>query len=343
MSITATRISKRFGTVVALDDVSVDVPDQSLTALLGPSGGGKSTLLRVLAGLERPDAGTVRIAGADVTGVPVRERSIGFVFQHYAAFRHLTVADNVGFALAVRRRPKKEIRARVEELLALVRLDGLAGRYPAQLSGGQRQRMALARALAAEPRVLLLDEPFGALDAAIRAELREWLRRLHEQVPVTTIVVTHDQEEALELADQIVLVHRGRIEQAGSPSDLYHRPASPFVMSFIGASTRLHGAWHRPHDIDLTTEGGARRARRGRRRNAGHGRPGHPADDPHPRGRHRSRTRRAGRRPPSARSRRAPAGQRGPRGPPASAASAPVRRPDDAGPGAGGAPAAARG
>ncbi len=255
MSITATRISKRFGTAVALDDVSVDVPDQSLTALLGPSGGGKSTLLRVLAGLERPDAGTVRIAGADVTGVPVRERSIGFVFQHYAAFRHLTVADNVGFALAVRRRPKKEIRARVEELLALVRLDGLAGRYPAQLSGGQRQRMALARALAAEPRVLLLDEPFGALDAAIRAELREWLRRLHEQVPVTTIVVTHDQEEALELADQIVLVHGGRIEQAGSPSDLYHRPASPFVMSFIGASTRLHGAWHRPHDIDLTTEG----------------------------------------------------------------------------------------
>jgi sulfate transport system ATP-binding protein len=256
MSITATGISKRFGTVVALDDVTVDVPDRSLTALLGPSGGGKSTLLRVLAGLERPDTGTVRIEGADVTRVPVRERGIGFVFQHYAAFRHLTVADNVGFALAVRRRPKKEIRARVEELLALVRLDGLAGRYPSQLSGGQRQRMALARALAAEPRVLLLDEPFGALDAAIRAELREWLRRLHEQIPVTTIVVTHDQEEALELADQIVLVHRGRVEQAGSPSDVYHRPASPFVMTFVGASTRLHGGWHRPHDIDLSTEGG---------------------------------------------------------------------------------------
>src|SRR4051812_37425513 len=270
MSIAATGISKRFGSVVALDDVTLDVPERSLTALLGPSGGGKSTLLRVLAGLERPDAGTVRIAGADVTGVPARERGIGFVFQHYAAFRHLTVADNVGFALAVRRRPKKEIRARVEELLALVRLDGLGGRYPSQLSGGQRQRMALARALAVEPRVLLLDEPFGALDAGIRAELREWLRRLHEQIPVTTIVVTHDQEEALELADQIVLVHSGRVEQAGTPSELYDRPpsrggrgpplpvlrprpATPFVMPFTGASTRLHGAWHRPHDIDLST------------------------------------------------------------------------------------------
>src|SRR3954454_1798437 len=251
MSIAATGISKRFGSVVALDDVTLDVPERSLTALLGPSGGGKSTLLRVLAGLKRPDAGTVRIAGADVTGVPARERGIGFVFQHYAAFRHLTVADNVGFALAVRRRPKKEIRPRVEELLALVRLDGLGGRYPSQLSGGQRQRMALARALAAQPRGLLLDEPFGALDAAIRAELRDWLRALHDQVPVTTIVVTHDQDEALELADQIVVINHGRVEQAGTPTELYDRPATPFVMTFIGASTRLAGSWHRPHDIEL--------------------------------------------------------------------------------------------
>jgi len=251
MSISATGISKRFGDAVALDDVSIGVPDRSLTALLGPSGGGKSTLLRVLAGLERPDTGAVRIAGTDVTGVPARERGIGFVFQHYAAFRHLTVAENVGFALTVRRRPRSEVRVRVEELLALVRLDGLAGRYPSQLSGGQRQRMVLARALAAEPRVLLLDEPFGALDAAIRAELRDWLRRLHEQVPVTTIVVTHDQDEALELADQIVVVNRGRVEQAGTPAELYDRPATPFVMTFLGTSTRLAGAWHRPHEIDL--------------------------------------------------------------------------------------------
>src|SRR6476659_7448223 len=251
MGIEARNVTKRYGEFTALDDVSVAVPDRSLTALLGPSGGGKSTLLRVLAGLDRPDAGAVRIAGADVTGVPARERGIGFVFQHYAAFRHLTVEDNIGFALAVRRRPKKEVKARVEELLALVRLDGLAGRYPAQLSGGQRQRMVLARALAAEPRVLLLDEPFGALDAAIRAELREWLRRLHAQVPVTTIVVTHDQDEALELADQIVLLNRGRVEQAGTPGELYDRPATPFVMTFLGTSTRLAGAWHRPHEIDL--------------------------------------------------------------------------------------------
>jgi sulfate transport system ATP-binding protein len=249
--ITATGVTKSFGRFTVLDDVSIDVPDRSLTALLGPSGGGKSTLLRILAGLEAPDAGSVRIAGADVTRVPPRDRGIGFVFQHYAVFRHMTVADNIAFGLRVRRRPKAEVRARVEELIALVRLDGLAGRYPSQLSGGQRQRMVLARALAVEPRVLLLDEPFGALDAAIRAELRDWLRRLHERIEVTTIFVTHDQEEALELADQIVLVNGGRVEQAGSPTDLYDRPASPFVMSFLGASTRLQGAWHRPHDIDL--------------------------------------------------------------------------------------------
>jgi sulfate transport system ATP-binding protein len=253
MSITASGVSKRFGGFQALHDVSIEVPGSSLTALLGPSGGGKSTLLRILAGLEVPDRGTVSIAGEDVTRVPPRQRGIGFVFQHYAPFKHMTVADNIGFALTVRRRPKAAVRTRVDELIQLVHLDGLASRYPAQLSGGQRQRMVLARALAAEPRVLLLDEPFGALDAGIRAELREWLRRLHEQIPVTTIVVTHDQEEALELADQIVLVHAGRVEQAGTPSDLYERPASPFVMSFLGASTRLHGAWHRPHDIDLRT------------------------------------------------------------------------------------------
>ena len=253
MSITATGVSKRFGSFQALEDVSIEVPGSSLTALLGPSGGGKSTLLRILAGLETPDRGTVSIAGDDVTRTRPRERGIGFVFQHYAAFKHMTVAENIGFGLTIRHQPKAAVRARVDELLQLVHLEGLAARYPAQLSGGQRQRMVLARALAVEPRVLLLDEPFGALDAAIRAELREWLRRLHEKIPLTTIVVTHDQEEALELADQIVLVHRGRVEQAGTPADLYDRPASPFVMTFIGASTRLHGAWHRPHDIELST------------------------------------------------------------------------------------------
>jgi sulfate transport system ATP-binding protein len=255
VSITATGVTKRFGAFLALDDVSIEVPDRSLTALLGPSGGGKSTMLRVLAGLETPDAGDVRIAGIDVTRTHPRDRGIGFVFQHYAAFKHMTVAENIAFGLTVRRRPKAEIKARVAELIDLVHLDGLARRYPSQLSGGQRQRMVLARALAVEPRVLLLDEPFGALDAAIRAELRDWLRRLHEQIPVTTIVVTHDQEEALELADQIVVVNQGRVEQAGTPTDLYDRPASPFVMTFIGASTLLHGSWHRPHDIDLVDEG----------------------------------------------------------------------------------------
>jgi sulfate/thiosulfate transport system ATP-binding protein len=257
VSITATGVTKRFGPFLALDDVSIEVPDRSLTALLGPSGGGKSTLLRVLAGLEAPDAGDVRIAGAVVTRTHARDRGIGFVFQHYAAFKHMTVAENIAFGLTVRRRPKAEIKARVGELIDLVHLEGLAHRYPAQLSGGQRQRMVLARALAVEPRVLLLDEPFGALDAAIRAELRDWLRRLHEQIPVTTIVVTHDQEEALELADQIVVINQGRVEQAGTPTDLYDRPASPFVMTFIGASTVLQGSWHRPHDIDLVDDADA--------------------------------------------------------------------------------------
>ena len=198
----------------------------------------------------------MRIAGTDVTRSHPRDRGIGFVFQHYAAFTNMTVAQNIAFGLSVRRRPKQEIRARVAELIDLVQLQGLAARYPDQLSGGQRQRMVLARALAVEPRVLLLDEPFGALDAAIRAQLREWLRRLHEQVPVTTVVVTHDQEEALELADQVVVINAGRVEQAGTPADLYDRPATPFVMRFVGESTVLDGSLHRPHDIDLVPDAG---------------------------------------------------------------------------------------
>jgi len=247
-------LEKRFGDFLALDDVSLEVPDGSLTALLGPSGSGKSTLLRVIAGLEAPDAGTVHIAGRDATAVPAQRRGIGFVFQHYAAFKHMTVRDNVAFGLRVRRRPKAEIRARVDELLAIVGLDGHHARYPAQLSGGQRQRMALARALAVEPEVLLLDEPFGALDARVRAELREWLRRLHEEVHVTTVLVTHDQEEAMEVADRIVVLNHGRVEQDGPPRELYDRPANAFVMGFLGPVARLDGALVRPHDLALAPE-----------------------------------------------------------------------------------------
>ena len=227
------------------------MPDGSLTALLGPSGGGKSTLLRVIAGLETPDSGEVLFSGEAVTTLPAQERGVGFVFQHYAAFKHMTVRDNIAFGLKIRKRPKDEIRERVDELLALVHLGGWADRYPAQLSGGQRQRMALARALAVQPRVLLLDEPFGALDASVRKELREWLRRLHDEVHVTTIFVTHDQEEAMEVAEQVVVINDGRIEQAGTPDDLYERPANPFVMGFVGPVTRLGDAWVRPHDIEL--------------------------------------------------------------------------------------------
>src|SRR3712207_4654583 len=244
-------VSKRFGDFVALDDVSLTVRDGSLTALLGPSGGGKSTLLRVIAGLETPDSGTVLIGGDDITSQPVKDRGVGFVFQHYAAFKHMTVRDNVAFGLTIRKRPKDEIRDRVDELLALVHLDGLAGRYPSQLSGGQRQRMALARALAVQPRVLLLDEPFGALDANVRRELREWLRRLHDEVHVTTIFVTHDQEEAMEVAQQIVVMNDGGIEQVGSPRDLYEAPANAFVAGFIGPLTQLGSSLLRPHDVDL--------------------------------------------------------------------------------------------
>src|SRR6266550_6073256 len=234
MAIEARNVTKRFGDFVALDDVSVDVPTGSLTALLGPSGSGKSTLLRVIAGLERPESGTVELDGVDVTKRPPQKRGVGFVFQHYAAFKHMTVRENVAFGLKVRKRPRAEVRRRVDELLELVQIAGWADHYPAQLSGGQRQRMGLARALAVEPAVLLLDEPFGALDARVRKDLRAWLRRLHDQTHVTTIIVTHDQEEAMEVADQIALLHEGRIEQIGSPRDLYEQPANEFVMGFVG-------------------------------------------------------------------------------------------------------------
>jgi sulfate transport system ATP-binding protein len=247
-------VTKRFGGFQALEGVSIRVEDGSLTALLGPSGSGKSTLLRVIAGLEAPDSGTVEIAGRDATAVPPQKRGIGFVFQHYAAFKHMTVRENVAFGLRVRKRPKAEVAAKVSELLRIVGLDGYQARYPAQLSGGQRQRMALARALAVEPEVLLLDEPFGALDANVRAELREWLRRLHEEVHVTTVLVTHDQEEAMEVADRIVVLNHGRVEQDGPPRELYERPANPFVMGFLGPVSRLGDTLVRPHDLRLQAE-----------------------------------------------------------------------------------------
>jgi sulfate transport system ATP-binding protein len=238
-------VSRRFGAFAALDRVSLDIPSGGLVALLGPSGSGKTTLLRVIAGLELPDEGTVRFSGHDVAGRQPRDREVGFVFQHYALFRHLTVFENVAFGLRVRprrlRRPEHEIRARVRELLELVQLAPLAERYPGQLSGGQRQRVALARALAVEPRVLLLDEPFGALDAKVRKELRRWLRRLHDDMGVTTVFVTHDQEEALELADRVVVMHRGRVEQVGTPEEVYDQPATEFVYGFLGSVNLFHG------------------------------------------------------------------------------------------------------
>jgi sulfate/thiosulfate transport system ATP-binding protein len=249
LSIEISNVSKRFGSFVALDDVSVNIPSGQLTALLGPSGGGKSTLLRIIAGLEQADSGRVRIEGVDATGLPPQKRNVGFVFQHYAAFKHLSVRRNVAFGLEIRRRPKAEIRERVDELLRLVHLEQFADRLPAQLSGGQRQRMALARALAVEPTVLLLDEPFGALDAKVRKELRDWLRRLHDEVHVTTVFVTHDQEEALEVADEIVVINDGRIEQIGTPDELYDAPANDFVMRFLGPVTQLGDRLVRPHDL----------------------------------------------------------------------------------------------
>ncbi|HET9989648.1 MAG TPA: sulfate ABC transporter ATP-binding protein [Kofleriaceae bacterium] len=236
------RVTKAFGEFAAISDVSLVIPEGALVALLGPSGSGKTTLLRVIAGLEQPQAGRVVLAGADVTHAPVRHRGIGFVFQDYALFEHMSVADNVAFGLAVRRRPAREIEERVRELLERVQLADLAARAPRELSGGQRQRVALARALAPAPRVLLLDEPFGALDARVRAELRGWLRRLHDDLHITSVFVTHDQDEALEVADQLVVLDRGRIEQVGAPADVLAHPASAFVAEFLGGTHLLHGA-----------------------------------------------------------------------------------------------------
>jgi len=248
-AITVRGANKRYGDFVALDNVDFAVPSGSLTALLGPSGSGKSTLLRAIAGLDHPDSGTVTINGVDVTGVPPQRRGIGFVFQHYAAFKHMTVRDNVAFGLKIRKRPKAEIKEKVDNLLEVVGLSGFQTRYPNQLSGGQRQRMALARALAVDPQVLLLDEPFGALDAKVREDLRAWLRRLHDEVHVTTVLVTHDQAEALDVADRIAVLNQGRIEQLGTPTEVYDAPENAFVMSFLGAVSSLNGALVRPHDI----------------------------------------------------------------------------------------------
>src|SRR4051812_49973332 len=254
MAISVKNVSKRFGDFVALDDVSIDVPDGGLTALLGPSGSGKSTLLRVIAGLEQPDEGQVLISGEDNTETRVQDRNVGFVFQHYAAFKHMTVYDNVAFGLKIKGEGKGTIRERVKQLIDLVHLTGFEQRFPNQLSGGQRQRMALARALAVEPRVLLLDEPFGALDAKVRQELRTWLRRLHDDVHVTTILVTHDQEEAMAISDHIAIMDHGHIEQVGGPRELYDEPANGFVMSFLGPVSRLGGRSVRPHDIAIALE-----------------------------------------------------------------------------------------
>ena len=254
MAIIVDHLTKRFGEFVALDDLSLAIADGSLTALLGPSGSGKTTLLRIIGGLETPDSGTIELLGRDVTHVPPQQRGIGFVFQHYAPFKHMTVWDNVAFGLTIRKRPKAEIEARVRELLTLVQIGHLGDRYPSQLSGGQRQRMALARALAVEPMMLLLDEPFGALDARVRKELRAWLRRLHDETHVTTVFVTHDQEEAMDVADHIVVMDKGRIEQEGSPRELYEQPANEFVMGFIGPVNRLGNTYVRPHDIDILME-----------------------------------------------------------------------------------------
>jgi len=241
MSIEVRNVTKAFGGTPVLKEVTLSLPEGELTALLGPSGCGKTTLLRILAGLEAPDAGEVRVSGEAITDRSARERNVGLVFQHYALFRHMTVGENVAFPLAVRKRPAAEVKARVKELLSLVQLEGLAGRYPTQLSGGQRQRVALARALATQPSVLLLDEPFGALDARVRQELRRWLRRLHDELHVTSVFVTHDQEEAFEVSDRVVLMNAGRIEQVGTPAQVFEEPASPFVMRFLGAVNVFRG------------------------------------------------------------------------------------------------------
>lgn len=251
MSIHVQNIAKRFGRFVALDDVTLDFPTGELVGLLGPSGCGKTTLLRIIAGLESADSGQVFLDGEDASDAHVRERQVGFVFQHYALFRHMTVFDNVAFGLRVKPRGQRpaadKIRQRVAELLDLVQLSALANRYPTQLSGGQRQRIALARALAVEPRVLLLDEPFGALDARVRKELRRWLRTLHDALHITSIFVTHDQEEALEVSDRVVVMNQGRVEQIGTPAQVYEHPATPFVYSFLGAVNLFHGRVHGCH------------------------------------------------------------------------------------------------
>jgi sulfate transport system ATP-binding protein len=253
LSISLSHLSKRYGKTHAVDDVTTEITHGSLTAILGPSGSGKSTLLKLIAGLERPDEGTVVIDGEDMTHVDPRHRDIGFCFQHYAPFRHMNVAKNVAFGLKVRKRPKKEIDQRVEELLVLVKLENKAKSFPSQLSGGERQRMALARALAIEPRVLLLDEPFGALDAVVRAELRHWVKELHAQIHVTTVLVTHDQQEAMEVADQLIVMRSGHIVQSGNPLALYESPATDFVHEFLGPSTIFRGEVTRPHDLELVS------------------------------------------------------------------------------------------
>jgi len=254
MAISVRGVSKTFGDYTALSPIDLEVENGSLTAILGPSGSGKSTLLRVIAGLEKGDTGSVFISGHDATKVPPHRREVGFVFQHYSAFKHMTVAKNIAFGLEIRKRSKAEIKQRVADLISLVQLDGFGDRYPSQLSGGQRQRMALARALAVEPEVLLLDEPFGALDARVRKDLRDWLRRLHDEVHVTTVFVTHDQEEAMEVADTIVVMNHGRIEQIGAPEDVYEHPANEFVMGFMGRVNRIGNALVRPHDIEIRLE-----------------------------------------------------------------------------------------
>jgi sulfate transport system ATP-binding protein len=251
VSISLSHLTKHYGKVHAVEDVTAEIPHGSLTAILGPSGSGKSTLLKLISGLEAPDTGTVVIDGSDVTDVDPRHRDIGFCFQSYAPFRHMNVSKNVGFGLKVRKRPSSEIDTRVKELLALVKLEDKATNYPAQLSGGERQRMALARALAIEPRVLLLDEPFGALDAVVRSELRQWLKELHHQLNVTTVLVTHDQQEAMEVADQLIVMRTGKVIQSGHPLSLYESPATNFVHEFLGPSTNFEGVVTRPHDLEL--------------------------------------------------------------------------------------------
>lgn len=250
MSIEVKNLVKRFGSVTVCDNLNLDIPSGELVALLGPSGSGKTSLLRIIAGLEQPDSGTVLFNGEDTTHVAVRERNVGFVFQHYALFGHISIFENVAFGLRVRpkatRPSEEEIKRKVTELLKLVQLDWIADRYPHQLSGGQRQRIALARALAVEPKVLLLDEPFGALDAKVRKELRRWLRRLHDEMHITSVFVTHDQEEAMEVADRIVVMNQGRIEQEGTPDEVYDHPASPFVLQFLGDVNLFHGRDHAP-------------------------------------------------------------------------------------------------